>query len=570
MTMTRLVSGIVAMLGMCIPIASAQPQNLEPLAWPGAPFHGVHGLRFDSHGLLHVGSVIGQSIFTIDVDSRVVERLVGPPEGMADDIAIAPDGTMFWTAIEDGIVYRRTPNGTVEPFLDDVKGANAISFSRDFERLFYTQVFYGDALYELDPAGRRAPRLISEDHGGLNAFEVAHDGTIYGPLVFGGRVVSVDPDTGAMATVSDEFDRPGALKLAGDGTAFVLDETHLKRVVLANGLTTPVTELPSGGDNLAVSDIGLVYVSLAAENAIVEVEPVSGAYGYLVGPYPFVSPAGLVVTDDGSTLYVGDMMGGLRRVDTQRALAAASDAVRATSGAQAPSREVSPSGAIANASGLATGTETNDDGITNIDTAIFQPTHVSLADQHLIVVGEVFGEIERIDAETGRVIDRYENFDIPHDALAAPNGDLIVAETGSGRVLRVTGPAPGQRSVIAEGLAEPNGLAWADDGVIFVTETAGGRLLRIDLSSGERDVVASGLAQPEGVAVDSRGRALVVEVEARRLVRVSDNGRPRVVVEALPIGLGNGPSLYRGVTVSRAGDIYISSDVDNTVYRVTL
>lgn len=521
--------GATALLAAAAPLASARAQShgdLEPLVPGGSPFHGVHGLRFDRNGLLHAVSVIGQSIFTVDVDTGEVERLIAPPEGMADDIAISPDGTLFWTAIEDGIVYKRPPGGPIARFVENVKGANAISFSPDFERLFYTQVFYGDALYELDPSGATPPRLISEGHGGLNAFEVADDGMIYGPLVFGGAVVRVDPDTGEIDTVSDDFESPGALKLAGDGTAFVLDETHLKRVVLRNGFTTTVAELPSGGDNLAVSDVGLVYVSLAAENAIVEVDPVTGVYGYLVGPSPLVSPAGLALSTDGATLYAGDMMGGLRAIDTASA------------------------------------------EITNISNGIFQPTHVSAGGEHLIAVGEVFGEIERFDAATFELIDRYENFDIPHDVLEAPNGDLIVTETGSGRVLRVSGPAPGQRTVVADGLAEPNGLAWADEGAVYVTETGGGRLLRVELATGATTVVASDLAQPEGIAVDGRGRAFVVEVGARRLVRISDNGRSRVMAEDLPVGLSNGPSLYRGVAVDGDGDVYLTSDIDNTIYRL--
>jgi glucose/arabinose dehydrogenase len=188
--------------------------------------------------------------------------------------------------------------------------------------------------------------------------------------------------------------------------------------------------------------------------------------------------------------------------------------------------------------------------------------------EHLIAVGEVFGEVERLDPATGEVVDRYEGFEIPHDVLEAANGDLIVAETGSGRVLRVSGPAPGQRSVVAAELAEPNGLAWAGDDAIYVTETEAGRLLRIELGSGASEVIAENLAQPEGVAVDGQGQAFVVEVGARRLTRIAENGRQRVVAEDLPIGLSNGPSLYRGIAVSEDGDVYLTSDIDNTIYRV--
>ena len=520
--------GAAALIGCSagtMPRAVAQADSLQPLLPPGSPFHGVHGLRFDNQGDLYATSVIGQSIFKVDIDSREIERVVGPREGMADDIAIAPDGTLFWTAIEDGIVYTHAPGGPIRRAVENMKGVNAISFSRDFERLFFTLVFYGDALYELDPAGDAPPRLIAENLGGLNAFEVAHDGMIYGPLVFGGRVVRIDPDTGEITTVSDDFESPGALKLAGDGSAFVLDETHLKRVVLASGVTSIVAELPSGGDNLAVSDVGLVYVSLAAENAIVEVEPASGVFGYLTGPAPLVSPAGLALSDDGGTLYVGDMFGGFRAIDTDTA-------------------------------------EVTD---TAID--IFQPTHVSANDTHLLVVGEVFGEIQRLDRNSFEVLDRWEGFALPHDALEAPNGDLIVAEAGSGRLLRVTGPEVSDRIVLVEGLSEPTGLAWAGDDTVYVSETGGGRVLRVDLAGGATSAVAANLQQPEGIAVDADDNVFVVEVGARMLRRVAPDGRLSTVAENLPVGLSNGPSLYRGIAVGPDA-IYLSSDIDNTVYRL--
>src|SRR5687768_11311195 len=97
----------------CSRTEPAPEYHLESLTGPGSPFHGVHGMRFDDEGRLHATSVIGQSIFRVDTASGATERVVGPPEGMGDDLAFAADGTMYWTAIEDGIVYARAPNGAI-------------------------------------------------------------------------------------------------------------------------------------------------------------------------------------------------------------------------------------------------------------------------------------------------------------------------------------------------------------------------------------------------------------------------------------------------------------------------
>ncbi|HBT06597.1 MAG TPA: hypothetical protein DEB22_09265, partial [Alcanivorax sp.] len=63
-------------------------------------------------------------------------------------------------------------------------------------RLFATQVFMGDALYEIDRSGEQPPRKIIEGMGGLNGFEFGPDGHLYGPLWFKGEVVRVNVESG--------------------------------------------------------------------------------------------------------------------------------------------------------------------------------------------------------------------------------------------------------------------------------------------------------------------------------------------------------------------------------------
>jgi sugar lactone lactonase YvrE len=352
---------------------------------------------------------------------------------------------------------------------------------------------------------------------------------LYGPLVFGGRVVRVDPDSGEMTTVSDDFRMPGALKLH-NGEAYVLEDgSELKRVNLETGQTTTFATLPSGADNLAFNSAGRLFVTLSGVNAIVEVDIETGNSVYIVEPSTFNSVTGLAVItgSEGDRIYLGDLFGGVRIVN-----------------AGTGSIEETP-----------------------VD--IFQPAHISVTDDHLVVVSEVFGDIQLLDRSDFSLIRVWHDFNSPGDALEAPNGDIIVAETGSGRLLRVTGPEPTDRQVVADGLDDPTGLAWAGDNEVFVTETGGGRLLRIDLASGAVKPVATDLAQPEGVAVGPDDHPLVVEVASRRLTRIdSVDGSKIVIADELPVGLSNGPSLYRGVAVSPSA-IYINSDIDNTLYRLT-
>jgi sugar lactone lactonase YvrE len=526
--MTRIV--MVVLLATLASGCSREPPaeyRREALLGPGSPFHGVHGLRFDDAGRLHATSVIGQSIFRVDPESGAIERVVAPPEGMADDLAFAADGTMYWTAIEDGIIYARSPSGAIRRILENRKGVNAISFSPDRMRLFFSLVFYGDALYELDLAGGAPPRLVAENLGGLNAFQVGDDGMIYGPLVFGARVVRIHPDTGEITTISTEFVSPGALKLDFKGSAYVLDGAVLKRLDLATGAITGRLDLPYEADNLALDSAGRVFVSMAAPNAIAEVNVDTGMLRYAVPPSPLNSPTGLAVAAENGAdqVYVGDLFGGIRHID-------------------------GPSGQL------------EDTPVVEL----FQPAHVSISGENLIAVSQVFGTVQRLHRETFEVLGSWEGFSSPGDAIEASDGSLIVADTGSGRVLRITGPEPMDRAVVADQLAGPTGLALASDGTLYVTEAAGGRLLRI-APGREPTVMAEGLFQPEGIALDASGSVLVLEVGAQLVTRIDATGAT-VIARDLPVGLSNGPSLYRGLAAGANG-IYFSSDIDNVVYRLT-
>src|SRR6185295_1417819 len=76
--------------------ASAQTYEVTKLV-PGSAFHGVHGLGIDKSGRLFAGSVAGAALYEVDRSNGTAKIAVPSPEGMTDDIAFAPDGTMAWT-----------------------------------------------------------------------------------------------------------------------------------------------------------------------------------------------------------------------------------------------------------------------------------------------------------------------------------------------------------------------------------------------------------------------------------------------------------------------------------------
>jgi glucose/arabinose dehydrogenase len=73
------------------------------------------------------------------------------------------------------------------------------------------------------------------------------------------------------------------------------------------------------------------------------------------------------------------------------------------------------------------------------------------------------------------------------------------------------------------------------------------------------------------VAVRADGALLVLEMGARRVVSVDPaTGATTVVAADLPLGLVTQPvPLAGGIAVGPSGAIYVSSDVENAIYRIT-
>jgi hypothetical protein len=88
-------------------------------------------------------------------------------------------------------------------------------------------------------------------------------------------------------------------------------------------------------------------------------------------------------------------------------------------------------------------------------------------------------------------------------------------------------------------------------------------------------VLREGLRQPEGLALLRDGRIAVAEVGAKRLIAIGADGTGEEVIAAdLPIGLPPfmGPPktfLPTGVIAAADGRIFVTSDVDHTVLRIT-
>jgi enterochelin esterase family protein len=89
-----------------------------------------------------------------------------------------------------------------------------------------------------------------------------------------------------------------------------------------------------------------------------------------------------------------------------------------------------------------------------------------------------------------------------------PDGRLYACQGSRKRIIAIH-PADGTIEVIAEDAA-PNDLAVSSDGMLYYTDTAAGQVVRINITTRERSVAAEGIAKPNGIALSNDGGTLGV------------------------------------------------------------
>lgn len=518
--------------------ASAQTYEVTKLV-PGSAFHGVHGIGIDKAGRLFAGSVAGAALYEVDLSNGTAKIAVATPEGMADDIAFAPDGTMAWTGFLTGDLYSRKGDGPVKKLASGLPGINSLAFRKD-GRLYATQVFLGDALYEIDVEGVKPPRKIMEKMGGLNGFEFGPDGMLYGPLWFKGQIARVDVDKAELTVVADGFKIPAAVNFDSKGNLWVVDTAlgQLVRVDPKTGAKKMVAQLKPSLDNLAIDANDRIFVSNMADNGIQQVDAETGAARQVISGR-LALPGGIGVVSDGGkdTLYVADVFA-YRTVD----------------------------GATGEVSELA---RMHADGVT-----LEYPMSATAQGDDVLLSSWFTGTVQLIDRKTGKTREMLHGFKAPHDAVKLGDGSILVNELGSKSLVRASGEHGKDRTVLIGGLEGPVGMVGGGKGDVYITEAFAG-LVSLIGSKGEKTVIARDLKMPEGIARAADGRLIVAEVGAKRIIEINpQNGTVTEIAGNLPIGLVAAPgglptNIPTGVGIGASGIIYFSSDIENAIYKVT-
>ena len=528
----------VALATLILTGAAAQAQNYGKPQVVVAPsnFKGVHGLAVDKQGRLLAGSVVGMSITQVDLKTGKGSILVDAPQGQADDIAIGPKGEMAWTSFLQGVVrIRDNDSAPIRVIAKDLPGINSISFDQKSGKLYASQVFLGDALWELDVTGAAAPRLIKKDLGGFNGFEVGADGWILAPLWFKGQIVKLNPADGEIKVINSEFKVPAAANYDSKGNIWAIDTKAggLFKINPADGKRSLVAQLSSSIDNLALDAQDQVYVSNMADNGVQRIDPASGKATQITKG-GMAAPGGLKLSEDGKTLHVAHLFG-LRSVDI--------------------------------ASGKLT-----DVGRMHGDQMEY-PFAVTLSKDHYVLSSWFTGTVQLLNRKDKSTKAMAHGLAAPMDAVELPNGTVLALELAAGALTQLSGADLHDKKQVVTGLQGPTQMILGKDGAVYITEMAG-RLIRVDTSNWSQTTVAEGLAGPEGLAQTPAGKFIVAEAAKRQLTEVDPaNGNKRVIATDLPIGFEAGPGLpppylTTGVAVAADGTVYFSADRDNGIYKI--
>lgn len=513
---------------------------------------GSNGVAFGPDGRLYVAQFLAGQISAVDPATGDVDVVVpmDSPVQSPDDLAFGADGSMYIADLVPGRVWRRGPRGEYTLVSDGVTNPNGITCVGD--RLFVNEMKPGGRLLELFPDGGD-PVVLTEGLALGNAMQRGPDGHLYYPHMMTGQVWRIPLDGGVPEVVAEDVHQPVAVRFDQGGVLHVLSrgpEGIVTRVDLhGSGSGTLVTSGVVGLDNAAFDAENRMFVSSYASGGVTEMRP-DGRTRELV-PRGFDGPYGVTI-DLGGTVYAADHY----RV--------ASPAV---------SHEGAP---------LSAGSAGDEPGGVTTQ-ALLHFSHGITTDGELLHLTSQFGQVQTYDPARKTTRTRATGLNRPLGITVGPDGSLVVAEAGAGRVVAVD--ASDAVTVLAEGFDQPVDVAFDAEGRCYVSDERRGAVLRIE-EDGRPTVVAEGLGAPQGLVVLG-DEVFTVETGERRLRAISlTTGESRIDAEDLPVGPPPGvvpraePALFAGglpgsarrfagLAVAPDGTLLLSANGEGTVLRLT-
>ena len=494
-------------------------------------FPGCNGATIGVDGALYVVHTADGSTTRIDLKTMKATKFVPPYAGtfITDDITSDDKGNFYSTGTTPlvGEVYRLDKNGMKTVIAKGLTAPNGIQYNKRTGRLFTSECFQANRVFELDPTGVKEPKLLVKENliavpEGFGFDPDTNDLII--PDMGTGKILRVNPDTGDITTIAEGFAAPIALKIGPDKMAYFPELGGVVyRLSLDGKKREKLAQLPPGLDNLAITPEGRLFITSYWDATVYEVATNGSGKFTTLFPKGPNSILGILVKNN--KVLISDAIM-IRSVEKDQY---APTKLNAWAAAHMPLPL-----------GLADGPGDQ----------VFWPDSVNNA----VAIGDpAKGEFKAVAGELNR----------PMAVLMSKSEPKIyVAEYGAGQITEVS-LTDGAKKALAKGLEGPLALAIIEN-TLYVAEVKPGRISKVDLANGKTEVFLSGVVGKVGALVhDGAGNLLALDGASGRLFRINPkNLAISIVAENLPVGyalLGSYPPVEfpLPMTISAKGDIYI-------------
>ena len=254
------------------------PEPLEDQTPPSS----INGITLQGD-TIWVASIKDDVVLQIDAETGAIVRRVDTQGAGPDDVAVAPDGSVWTTGFVNGDLGR-IDDGTYEVVVNIEKGINPLEFGSD-GTLFVGTYGPKGTLYSLStdggaPIDGEKPQVAVKDLPDINAFGVLDDDTLVAPaggLTGPSEAVHIDPETGTVSTIVADLPAVAAGATDADGVPYVLANVTGEVIAIdVDAKTSKVVETAKDGapfDNLAFAPDGTIYVSSFTAPAITVIDP---------------------------------------------------------------------------------------------------------------------------------------------------------------------------------------------------------------------------------------------------------------------------------------------------------
>ena len=497
-------------------------------------FAGVNGATIGGDGALYVVHTGDGTTTRVDLKTMAATEFVHPWAGtfITDDITSDGKDTLYATGTTPlvGEVYRIDASGGKTVIARGLTAPNGIQFNKKTGRLFVTECFQANRVFEIDPTGAKEPRLIvqADTIPVPEGFDFDPDtADLIIPDMGTGRILRVNPESGAIQPIAEKFTAPIALKVGPDKRAYFPElGGAVYRLSLDGKTRDKLAQLPPGLDNLAITPEGRLLVTSYWDATIYEVATDgSGKFKPLFPRGP--NALGGVLVRSGQVLVSDAIM--VRTVGK---------------GEYAPTKlNAWAAHGMPLPLGLADGPGDQ----------ILWPDAVNNA----IAIGNpIDGTFKPVAGGLGRPV---------AVVMSKQEPKLYVAEYAAGQVTEVS-LTDGAKRPLVTGLDGPVALAIVDD-VLYIAEARTARIRRAPLSGGKSEVfVSSEVGKIGALAPDGHGGLVALDVIGRRLLRIDPKKLAiTTIADGLPVRsgvVGSGQAAVEfpaPMYVTTEGDIYLGT-----------